>query len=136
ACSKLFALGLREWVHDGYVKNHALNICVDDKQLTFFKEMQRMGVLPDDDQTFIALILGCSLTGLLDEGRLIFERMQIEFGLVPTHMIELKAQEAGDCVLLLNIYSSAGNWEKVIEREENDERERYSNDSELRAQSK
>ncbi|KAE9467218.1 hypothetical protein C3L33_00850, partial [Rhododendron williamsianum] len=31
------------------------------------------------------------------------------------HLIELKAQEAGDYVLLLNIYSSVGNWEKVIE---------------------
>nr|XP_043614664.1 pentatricopeptide repeat-containing protein At3g47530 [Erigeron canadensis] len=31
------------------------------------------------------------------------------------HLIELKAQEAGDYILLLNIYSSAGNWEKVIE---------------------
>ncbi|XP_015571955.1 pentatricopeptide repeat-containing protein At3g47530 isoform X2 [Ricinus communis] len=31
------------------------------------------------------------------------------------HLIELKAQEAGDYVLLLNIYSSIGNWEKVTE---------------------
>jgi pentatricopeptide repeat protein len=31
------------------------------------------------------------------------------------HLIELKAQEAGDYALLLNIYSSAGNWEKVLE---------------------
>ncbi|KAK7292204.1 hypothetical protein RIF29_07980 [Crotalaria pallida] len=31
------------------------------------------------------------------------------------HLIELKAQEAGDYVLLLNIYSSAGRWEKVAE---------------------
>ncbi|PPR88904.1 hypothetical protein GOBAR_AA31790 [Gossypium barbadense] len=31
------------------------------------------------------------------------------------HLIELKAQEAGDYVLLLNIYSSTGNWEKVSE---------------------
>lgn len=31
------------------------------------------------------------------------------------HLIELKAQEAGDYVLLLNIYSSAGHWEKVAE---------------------
>lgn len=31
------------------------------------------------------------------------------------HLIELKAQEAGDYVLLLNIYSSAGQWEKVAE---------------------
>ncbi|KAG8388689.1 hypothetical protein BUALT_Bualt02G0151500 [Buddleja alternifolia] len=31
------------------------------------------------------------------------------------HLIELKAQEAGDYVLLLNIYSSAGKSEKVVE---------------------
>lgn len=31
------------------------------------------------------------------------------------HLIELKAAEAGDYVLLLNIYSSVGNWEKVKE---------------------
>ncbi|XAR50043.1 hypothetical protein NMG60_11004260 [Bertholletia excelsa] len=31
------------------------------------------------------------------------------------HLIELKAQEAGDYVLLLNIYSSVGNWDKVTE---------------------
>lgn len=31
------------------------------------------------------------------------------------HLIELKAQEAGDYVLLLNIYSSAGKWDKVTE---------------------
>ncbi|XP_068643890.1 pentatricopeptide repeat-containing protein At3g47530 [Aristolochia californica] len=31
------------------------------------------------------------------------------------HLIELKAQEAGDYVLLINIYASAGNWDKVAE---------------------
>ncbi|PHU24076.1 Pentatricopeptide repeat-containing protein [Capsicum chinense] len=30
------------------------------------------------------------------------------------HLIELKAQEAGDYVLLLNIYSSLGDWDKVM----------------------
>ncbi|GJZ90566.1 pentatricopeptide repeat-containing protein [Tanacetum coccineum] len=136
-----------------------------------FREMQRMGVSPDE-QTFTALLSGCSHAGLLNEGRLIFESMQKEFNLVPNihhygcvvdlmgrvgliedaydviismkckpdatiwrtllgackvhghvtlgeqvieHLIELKAQEAGDYILLLNIYSSAGNWEKVIE---------------------
>ncbi|MQM15413.1 hypothetical protein Taro_048360 [Colocasia esculenta] len=34
---------------------------------------------------------------------------------VVTHLVELKAQEAGDYILLLNIYSSVGNWEKVTE---------------------
>ncbi|KAF5734143.1 pentatricopeptide repeat-containing protein [Tripterygium wilfordii] len=31
------------------------------------------------------------------------------------HLIELRAAEAGDYVLLLNIYSSIGNWDKVSE---------------------
>lgn len=33
---------------------------------------------------------------------------------VVEHLIELKAEEAGDYVLLLNIYSSIGDWEKVM----------------------
>ncbi|KAJ0527619.1 putative tetratricopeptide-like helical domain superfamily, DYW domain-containing protein [Helianthus annuus] len=139
--------------------------------INVFREMQRMGISPDE-QTFTALLSGCSHSGLLDEGRSIFDRMQREFGLVPNihhygcvvdlmgrvglvedayelivsmnckpdatiwrtllgackvhgnltlgervieRLIELKAQEAGDYILLLNIYSSAGNLEKVIE---------------------
>ncbi|XP_072979530.1 pentatricopeptide repeat-containing protein At3g47530 [Typha angustifolia] len=31
------------------------------------------------------------------------------------HLIELKAQQAGDYVLLLNIYASVGDWEKVAD---------------------
>ncbi|KAG0471061.1 hypothetical protein HPP92_015607 [Vanilla planifolia] len=31
------------------------------------------------------------------------------------HLIELKAQEAGDYVLLLNIYASVGNWDRVAD---------------------
>ncbi|XP_071731580.1 pentatricopeptide repeat-containing protein At3g47530 [Rutidosis leptorrhynchoides] len=141
------------------------------KAINVFEEMERNGVLPDE-QTFTALLSGCSHSGLLEEGKLIFDRMQREFGVTPNihhygcmvdlmgrvglvedafnliismsckpdatiwrtllgackvngcmklgeqvieHLIELKAQEAGDYILLLNIYSSAGNWEKVIE---------------------
>ncbi|KAK1433724.1 hypothetical protein QVD17_10639 [Tagetes erecta] len=136
-----------------------------------FRQMKTMGVSPDE-QTFTALLSGCSHAGLLDEGRLIFDKMQTEFGVVPNvhhygcvvdlmgrvglvedaydvimsmkckpdatiwrtllgackvhgnltlgervieHLIELKAQEAGDYILLLNMYLSAGHWEKVIE---------------------
>ncbi|KAL8230197.1 hypothetical protein R6Q59_000178 [Mikania micrantha] len=136
-----------------------------------FREMEKMGISPDE-QTFTALLSGCSHSGLLDEGRSIFDRMQREFGVMPNvhhygclvdlmgrvglvedayelilsmkcqpdatiwrtllgackvhgnlalgervieHLIELKAQEAGDYILLLNIYSSAGDCEKVIE---------------------
>ncbi|KAM7483319.1 hypothetical protein LguiB_007902 [Lonicera macranthoides] len=136
-----------------------------------FREMQRIGIAPDD-QTFTGVLSACSHSGLLDEGRMFFNCMRKEFGIVPNihhygcvvdlmgraglldeayeliismgikpdptiwrtllgacrihghvdlgervigHLIELKAQESGDYVLLLNIYSSVGNWEKVIE---------------------
>ncbi|KDP31257.1 hypothetical protein JCGZ_11633 [Jatropha curcas] len=136
-----------------------------------FEEMQRIGILPDD-QTFTGVLSACSHCGLVDEGMLFFERMNREFGIAPNvhhygcivdllgrasqldrayqlimsmkvkpdstiwrtllgacrihrhvmlaervvgHLIELKAQEAGDYILLLNIYSSVGNWEKVTE---------------------
>ncbi|KAM1679179.1 hypothetical protein TB2_039079 [Malus domestica] len=136
-----------------------------------FEEMQKMGVLPDD-QTFTGVLCACSHCGLVDEGMMFFDLMSKEFGVVPNvhhygcmvdllgragqldqayqlitsmdikpdptiwrtllgacrihgndslaervvgHLIELKAQEAGDYVLLMNIYSSAGNWEKLTE---------------------
>lgn len=136
-----------------------------------FREMQRTGVLPDE-QTFTGVLSACSHCGLVDEAMNIFDRMSKEFGVVPNvhhygclvdllgragrldqayqlimsmdikpdskiwrtllgackihnhdtigervfgHLMELKAQEAGDYVLLMNIYSSAGNWEKLAE---------------------
>lgn len=136
-----------------------------------FKEMQRAGIVPDD-QTFTGVLSACSHSGLVNEGGMFFKAMKRDFGVVPNihhygcmvdilgraglvdeaydlvismpikpdaamwrtllgacrihrhvilgervieHLIELKAQEAGDYVLLLNIYSSVGNWEKVIE---------------------
>ncbi|XP_050376818.1 pentatricopeptide repeat-containing protein At3g47530 [Argentina anserina] len=134
-----------------------------------FCEMQRLGVLPDE-QTFTGVLSACSHCGLVDEAMDIFDRMSREFGVVPNvhhygcivdllgragrldqayqlimamdvkpdpkiwrtllgacrihkyetlgervvdHLIELKAQEAGDYVLLMNIYSTAENWEKL-----------------------
>ncbi|XVF54319.1 hypothetical protein PTKIN_Ptkin05aG0171600 [Pterospermum kingtungense] len=62
-----------------------------------------MGVKPD--ATIWRTLLGaCRIHGHFTLGERVIE-----------HLIELKAQEAGDYVLLLNIYSSAGNWEKVME---------------------
>nr|GMD35852.1 pentatricopeptide repeat-containing protein At3g47530 [Ipomoea batatas] len=135
-----------------------------------FKQMQRAGVAPDD-QTFTGVLSACSHSGLLDEGRMLFDRMSREFRILPNvhhygcmvdlmgraglleeayefvesmrvkpdatiwrtllgacrihrnptlgervveHLIELKAQEAGDYVLLLNMYSSVADWEKVV----------------------
>ncbi|TXG51735.1 hypothetical protein EZV62_024259 [Acer yangbiense] len=136
-----------------------------------FEEMQRSGVLPDD-QTVTGVLSACSHCGLVDKGMTFFGRMSKEFGIEPNihhygcmvdllgraglldqayqliksmrvkpdstiwrtllgacrvqghvslgeqvigHLIELKAEEAGDYVLLLNIYSSAAKWEKVKE---------------------
>ncbi|KAK8499832.1 hypothetical protein V6N12_072535 [Hibiscus sabdariffa] len=62
-----------------------------------------MNVKPD--ATIWRTLLGaCRIHGHFTLGERVIE-----------HVIELKAQEAGDYVLLLNIYSSAGNWEKVKE---------------------
>ncbi|GMP41312.1 hypothetical protein CsSME_00011464 [Camellia sinensis var. sinensis] len=136
-----------------------------------FREMQRMGIVPDD-QTFTGVLSACSHSGLVDEGWMFFNSMSKEFRIMPNvhhygcmvdllgragllnqaydlilsmavkpdatmwrtllgacrihchvtlgeriieHLIELKAQEAGDYILLLNIYSSVDDWEKVIE---------------------
>ncbi|XP_020108917.1 pentatricopeptide repeat-containing protein At3g47530 [Ananas comosus] len=65
--------------------------------------VREMGVTPD--ATIWRTLLGaCRIHGHVDLG----ER-------VISHLIELKAQQAGDYVLLLNIYASAGKWEKVAE---------------------
>lgn len=136
-----------------------------------FKEMEKAGV-PPDEQTFTALLSGCSHSGLINEGKFIFEQMQKDFRVTPNihhygclvdlmgrvglledaykliismsctpdatiwrtllgackvhchyelgervieHLVELKGQEAGDYILLINIYMSSGNWEKVME---------------------
>ncbi|KAL3528390.1 hypothetical protein ACH5RR_007712 [Cinchona calisaya] len=142
-----------------------------EQAIRAFREMQRVGVAPDD-QTCTAVLSGCSHSGLVNEGRMFFNVMRKELGIVPNlyhygcmvdmtgraglldeayelicsmevkpdaamwrtllgacrnykhaalgekvveHLIELKAQEAGDYVLLLNIYSSISDWEKVSE---------------------
>ncbi|GAU38728.1 hypothetical protein TSUD_208380 [Trifolium subterraneum] len=57
------------------------------------------------DSTVWRTLLGaCRIHGHVTLGEQVIE-----------HLIELKAQEAGDYVLLLNLYSSAGHWEKVAE---------------------
>ncbi|KAK4350290.1 hypothetical protein RND71_029603 [Anisodus tanguticus] len=103
-----------------------------------FREMQRAGVSPDD-QTFTGVLSACSHSGLLDEGRILHLinsmkvkpdatiwrtllgacRIHREADLgeqVIEHLIELKAQEAGDYVLLLNICSSLGDWDNDVRK--------------------
>ncbi|RAL46397.1 hypothetical protein DM860_015390 [Cuscuta australis] len=132
-----------------------------------FEEMQRAGI-PPDGHTFTGILSACSHSGLVQEGRMIFDRMSKQFRISPNlhhygcmvdlmgragllneayefvksmsikpdatmwrtllgacrahhnpilgervieHLIELKAEEAGDYVLLLNTYSSlGGDW--------------------------
>lgn len=65
--------------------------------------VQSMEMKPDS--TIWRTLLGaCRVQGNVELG----ER-------VISHLIELKAEEAGDYVLLLNTYSSVGKWEKVTE---------------------
>ncbi|CAL5198384.1 unnamed protein product [Lathyrus oleraceus] len=57
------------------------------------------------DSTVWRTLLGaCRIHGHVTLGERVIE-----------HLIELRAQEAGDYVLLLNLYSSAEQWEKVAE---------------------
>ncbi|XP_022921651.1 pentatricopeptide repeat-containing protein At3g47530 [Cucurbita moschata] len=64
-----------------------------------------MSMEVNPDATMWRTLLGaCRIHGHANLGERIIE-----------HLIELKSQEAGDYVLLLNIYSSAGNWVKVTE---------------------
>ncbi|CAH8360344.1 unnamed protein product [Eruca vesicaria subsp. sativa] len=57
------------------------------------------------DSTIWRTLLGaCRVQGNVELGERVISRL-----------IELKAEEAGDYVLLLNTYSSAGRWEKVTE---------------------
>ncbi|ESQ45822.1 hypothetical protein EUTSA_v10010230mg [Eutrema salsugineum] len=65
--------------------------------------VQSMEMKPDS--TIWRTLLGaCRVQGNVELG----ER-------VISHLIELKAEEAGDYILLLNTYSSVGKWEKVTE---------------------
>lgn len=57
-----------------------------------------------DSTMWRTLLSACKIHGDVNLGERVIE-----------HLIELKAEEAGDYVLLLNIYSSASNWEKVTE---------------------
>lgn len=68
-----------------------------------YRLIMSMDVKPDPE-IWRTLLGACRIYGHVNLG----ER-------VIGHLIELKAQEAGDYVLLLNIYSSAGNWDKVTE---------------------
>lgn len=68
-----------------------------------YQLIMSMQVKPDS-KIWRTLLGACRIHGHVGLGERVIE-----------HLIELKAQEAGDYVLLLNIYSSAGHWEKVAE---------------------
>ncbi|XVE62773.1 hypothetical protein DITRI_Ditri06bG0146600 [Diplodiscus trichospermus] len=52
------------------------------KALELFSEMEIIGATPNDF-TFIGLLHACSHAGLVEEGKLLFEKMVHDFGLVP-----------------------------------------------------
>lgn len=54
-----------------------------EEGLKLFDEMLDSGLSPDT-VTFIALLSGCSHTGLTEEGQTLFNRMRTEFGISPT----------------------------------------------------
>lgn len=60
--------------------------------------------IPPDAKLWRTLLGACRIHGHVTLGERVIE-----------HLIELKALEAGDYILLLNIYSSVGDWEKVLE---------------------
>ncbi|TQD79182.1 hypothetical protein C1H46_035220 [Malus baccata] len=70
-----------------------------------------------DDVTCLLVLQACASLNALEFGERVHKYIE-DHGYgerVVGHLIELKAQEAGDYVLLMNIYSSAGNWEKLTE---------------------
>jgi len=68
-----------------------------------YQLIMSMEVKPDST-VWRTLLGACRIHGNVTLGERVIEQL-----------IELKAQEAGDYVLLLNLYSSAGHWEKVAE---------------------
>ncbi|XP_019438269.1 PREDICTED: pentatricopeptide repeat-containing protein At3g47530 isoform X2 [Lupinus angustifolius] len=111
ACAHLNALEFGERIH-GYIVDSgyggALNL--SNSLISMYSRCGSLdklitSMVVEPDSTIWRTLLGaCRIHGDVALG----ER-------VIGHLIELKAQEAGDYVLLLNIYSSAGHWEKVAE---------------------
>ncbi|KAK6920875.1 Pentatricopeptide repeat [Dillenia turbinata] len=71
-----------------------------DKAYEFIMSMD----IEPDPEIWRTLLGACRIHRDFDLGEHVIEKL-----------VELKAQQAGDYVLLLNIYSSLGNWEKVME---------------------
>ncbi|CDO99958.1 unnamed protein product [Coffea canephora] len=53
-----------------------------EKAITLFNEMIGRGICPDE-VTWVALLSGCSHRGLVDQGKVLFERMVTEFHIHP-----------------------------------------------------
>ncbi|XP_064938086.1 pentatricopeptide repeat-containing protein At3g03580-like [Musa acuminata AAA Group] len=54
-----------------------------DKALRVFMRMEKMGVMPDH-VAFLAIIYACSHSGLVDEGKMYFKRMEQEYKIIPS----------------------------------------------------
>ncbi|KAL7160736.1 hypothetical protein ACSBR2_041404 [Camellia fascicularis] len=53
-----------------------------EEALQVFDEMRRAGLVPDG-VTFVVLLYACSHSGMVDQGIKIFNRMRLEYGVVP-----------------------------------------------------
>lgn len=61
---------------------YAVNGCIV-QGINLFDQMEESGIRPDG-VTFIALLSGCSHVGLTDQGRRLFDKMKLHYGISPT----------------------------------------------------
>lgn len=83
-CKRVFdrmqSKDLTSWntVLTGYAVNGFI-----EQGINLFNQMEESGIRPDG-VTFIALLSGCSHAGLTDQGRRLFDKMKLEYGISPT----------------------------------------------------
>ncbi|KAL3598613.1 hypothetical protein D5086_006531 [Populus alba] len=102
ACASLGALEFGEKVHGHIVErgyDNATNLC--NSLIAMYSQFGNL------DKAF-GVFKGMHNKNVVTWSAIISEH-------VVEHLIELKAQEAGDYILLFNLYSSVDNWKKVTE---------------------
>ncbi|KAK9950998.1 hypothetical protein M0R45_006460 [Rubus argutus] len=83
-CKRVFdrmqSKDLTSWntVLTGYAVNGFI-----EQGINLFNQMEESGIRPDG-VTFIALLSGCSHAGLTDQGRRLFDKMRLGYGISPT----------------------------------------------------
>lgn len=93
------------------------------KCLELFALMKQGGVLPNE-VTFVSILRGCSVAGLVEEGRMHFNSMREEFGLEPLFehygcMVDLygrvgRLNEAWDFINQMPVKPHAGAWGALL----------------------